>query len=327
MKVLVTGANGLLGHHVVFELLKNNHEVKAIVRKLDGIYFDLSKVEVTKGDFCNFENLKRVATDCDAIIHLAAVTATNLLHYEDYRKINVDGTAVIIKVANELKIKIIVFVSSANTIGFGNKQKPGDEHLNIKYPFSKSFYAQSKISAERLIVDASEGNGKHYVIINPTFMIGSYDTKPSSGKLILMGYKKRILFIPKGGKNFVAVSDVAKTVCNALTLGRNGERYLASNVNMSFKEYYLLQKQIGAYHQLILELPDFILNILGKIGDALRKLGFKTDLSSINLQQLLIREYYSNEKAKRELNFTETNLKIAIKEALDWFEFHKIIDS
>jgi nucleoside-diphosphate-sugar epimerase len=326
MKVLVTGANGLLGHHVVFELLKNKHEVKAIVRKLDGIYFDLSKIELTKGDFSNFENLKKAATDCEAIIHIAAVTATNLLQYEDYRRVNVDGTAVIIEVANELNIKTIVIVSSANTIGFGSEQEPGDERLNIEYPFSNSFYAQSKIAAERLIVNASEGNGKHYVIINPTFMIGSYDTKPSSGKIIMMGYKKYILFIPKGGKNFVAVSDVAKTVCNALTSGRNGERYLASNVNMSFKEYYLLQKQIGAYHQIIIELPDFILNILGRIGDTLRKLGFKTDLSSINLKQLMIREYYSNKKAKRELNFIETNLRVAVKEALEWFRFHKMID-
>lgn len=320
MKVLVTGANGLLGHHVISELLNNKHEVKSIVRKLDGIYLDLSKVEVILNDFWNYENLKIAARGCDAIIHLAAVTATNLLHYEDYRKVNVDGTATIIQVANEFNINTIVYVSSANTIGFGNEHETGDERFSIKYPFSESFYAQSKLAAERLITEASKVKGKHYVIINPTFMIGSFDTKPSSGKLMLMGYKKYILFSPKGGKNFVAASDVAKTVCNALTLGRNGERYLASNVNLSFKEYYTLQKQIGAYHQLIVELPDFILIFLGKTGDLLRRFGLRTELCSNNLQQLMIREYYSNIKAKTELNLSETDLKIAVKEALDWFK-------
>ena len=324
MKILVTGANGLLGHRVVMELLKRNISVKIIVRSTRNIYFDLSLVEIFEGNFSNYKQLKAAAEGCDAIIHIAAVTATDLIHYEDYRKINVEGVAQILKVADEIDIKNLVYVSSSNTIGFGTEQQLADERFDIQNPFSKSFYAQSKVESEKLVVETSGKENRHFVIINPTFMIGAYDPKPSSGKLMLMGYKRWLMFTPKGGKNFVPVQDVAVAVCNALTQGKNGERYLASGVNLSFKEFYNLQKKIVGYKQYTIEIPDSLLFLIGKMGDLLRKMGIKTEICSMNLNQLKIREYYSNKKAKTDLNLPETDLKIAIKEAIDWFKTHNM---
>ena len=325
MNVLVTGANGLLGHHVVMELIKQQHKVRIIVRSSKNIYFDLSTIQTFEGNFSDYDILNRAAKGCDGIVHIAAITSTDLLNYDDYTTINVGGTAQIIKVAHELKINNIVFVSSSNTIGYGVDQKYSNEHFEIQFPFSNSFYAQSKLQAEQLIVEASLKPNQHIVIVNPSFMIGAYDTKPSSGKLVIMGYKKPLMFIPKGGKNFVAVRDVAVLICNALTLGRNGERYLATGVNLTFKEYYTLQKEIGNYRQFIVEIPDFILIMIGKLGDLIRKFGIKTNLCSMNLRQLLIRENYTNQKAKAELELVVTDLKIAIKEAIDWFIARKTI--
>ena len=56
MKILVTGANGLLGHHVVMQLLKLNHHVKIIVRSTRNIFFDLSAVEIIEGNFSDYKN-------------------------------------------------------------------------------------------------------------------------------------------------------------------------------------------------------------------------------------------------------------------------------
>jgi len=320
MNVLVTGANGLLGHHVVMELVKKRHTVRIIVRSIENIYFDLSLIKVFTGSFTDYDCLKSAASGADAIIHIAAVTDPGLLHYEDYRKINTEGTAQIIRIANELNINRIVYISTANTIGFGTEQQPADERFKIEFPFTESFYAQSKSASESLIAEASGKANRHMIIINPTFMLGEYDTKPGSGKLLLMGYKRKLMFIPKGGKNFVAAHNVAVAVCNALTMGRNGERYLASGINLSFKEYYTLQKRVGEYEQKIIEIPDFLLIFIGKAGDIIRKCGIKTDLCTMNIRQLLIREYYSNRIAKTELKITETELKGSIKEAIEWFK-------
>jgi len=325
MKVLVTGANGLLGHHVVLELLERHHPVRIIVRSTRDIYFDLARVEVVVGNFIHYDTLMHAAEGCDAIIHIAAITATNLLHYEEYKQINVDGSAMVIQVAEELKINTIVYISTANTVGFGSETQPGDELLPIQYPFSESYYARTKVEAEKLFTDAAKNPNRHIIILNPAFMIGAYDPKPSSGKLLLMGYNKKLMFVPRGGKNFVPVRDVTVAVCNALTMGKNGDKYLAAGIGLSFKEYFTFQKQLLGYKQQIVEVPGFLLKLVGKAGDLIRFIGIRTEVCSMNLRQLMIREYYTNRKAKEELTQPETDLSIAIVEAIDWFKEKKIL--
>jgi len=68
-----------------------------------------------------------------------------------------------------------------------------------------------------------------------------------------------------------------------------------------------------------------VLNVMGKVGDAVRRLGIRTDLCTMNLRQLMIREYYSNKKASTELKLPPTDLKIAVKEAIDWFKKQNVI--
>ena len=320
MKILVTGANGLLGHHVVMELLERHEQVSIIVRSMENIYFDLQQVHVFTGDFIDYETLKKAAFGCDAVIHSAAVTATNLLHYSDYEKVNVSGSANVLRVCNELGINRVVFISSSNTIGYGTSENPSNEHSPIQFPFTNSQYAQSKLAAEQLFFEASQLPDKHIIIINSCFLIGGFDTKNSSGRLVKMGYRKPLLFVPKGGKNFVPTKTVAEAACNAITKGNNGEKYLVCGENLSFTDFFLLQKAVGNYKQLIVELPDWILKFAALAGDLLRKLGLKTDLSSINIRQLLLREYYSGEKAMAELKYKSADLKEAVGEAIKWLD-------
>jgi dihydroflavonol-4-reductase len=320
MKILITGANGLLGHHVVMQLQQQQHEIRIILRGERDLYFDKTGIDIYNGTFTDYNSLKKAAEGCDAIIHIAAVTATDLLHYEDYSSVNTKGASNIIKVADDLKINRLVFVSTANTVGYGSPEKPADENCGIEYPFTKSFYAQSKVEAEKLFVEASKKTDRHVIIINPTFMIGAYDTKPSSGKLMLLGYRKRWMFAPSGGKNFVAVTDVATAVCNALTMGRNGERYLAAGINLSFAEFYKIQSRVGGYYQNLFIIPARLLEMFGKAGDFIRLLNVRTEICSRNLNQLTIREYYGNKKALKELQMPQKPLETAIKEALKWFE-------
>ena len=247
---------------------------------------------------------------CDAVIHIAAVTDTHLISYQKYKNINVDATKQLLEIAEELLIKKVVFVSSANTIGFGSVDNIADENLPFAYPFTKSLYAKSKFEAEKLVIDFAKSSDDHHaIIINPTFMIGAYDTKPSSGQMVKMGYKKRFLLIPSGGKNFVAVEDVAVACCNALAMGKSAERYLASHINLSFKTYFEIQSRVGNYQQNILILPDSIMKSVGFLGDFLQFFKIKVSFCSRNINQLLIQEYYTNAKAKEALQMPETPIE------------------
>jgi dihydroflavonol-4-reductase len=135
-----------------------------------------------------------------------------------------------------------------------------------------------------------------------------------------MGFRKKWMFVPNGGKNFVAASDVATAVCNALTEGKNGERYLATGVNLTFKEFYEIQSKVGDYRQRIILLPDLLLVLVSKLGDMLRFFKIKTEICSRNIDQLTICEYYGNDKARKVLRMPVTKIETAIKESLYWFD-------
>jgi len=321
MKILVTGANSLLGHHVVFELLNKSYEVNIIVRNDSNIFFDKGKVNIYKGNFYDVDLLNSALEGCEAIIHIAAVTSTELIHYVDYKSINFEACKFLLDVASENSIRSIVFISTTNTVGYGCKKLPADEKWLFEYPFTESFYAKSKFKAERLFIQYAKKNPeKHIIIINPGFMIGSYDVKPSSGKLILTGFDKRIVILPNGGKNFVPVKDVAIASCNALTMGVSGERYLATGKeNLSFRRFFKLMKKMYNYTQYVIILPGFVFKFIAAFGDIIRFFRIKTSLSSKNVNQLLIKEYYTNQKAREQLQMPETSLEDAIREAVDWF--------
>jgi nucleoside-diphosphate-sugar epimerase len=322
MRVLVTGANGLLGHHIVNELLDRDYQVSVIVRSTGNLFIDTSRITVFKGNFYDKGLLKDVLTGIDAIIHVAAVTATNLLHYKDYYEINVEATQLMIDLARENGIKKLVYVSTTNTIGNGSKEKPSDEGAAFAFPFTRSFYAKSKFEAEMLIRKYSEEPEVHAVIINTAFMIGKYDTKPGSGRIMLMGYGRKRVLTTTGGKNFVSARSVAVACVNAITMGITGENYLATGHNMSFGEFYQLQAEITACRQKMWVIPSAFMRVIGLIGNVLKGVGVKTDISLNNINQLLINEYYDGSKAREQLAMPETNLSDDIREALDWFIEH-----
>ncbi len=321
MKVLVTGANGLLGHHVVNELLSDGREIRILVRNVSDVFFDLHRVEVVLGSFADASTLDEALEGCDAVIHIAAMVSHTALDYQPYEAINVDGSIQLFRESIRMGVKAFVFISSSNTVGNGTSSSLlANEDYPCGFPFERSYYAQSKIAAESKLLELSKNQSIRLIIINPCFLIGAFDPKPSSGKLLLMGYKRRIMFVPKGGKNFVSAENVARVVCNALEKGRSGERYLAGGENMSFKNFYTLQSKIGSYQQWIIELPDWVLKTAGFIGDFMRAMGMESELSTVNVNQLLVQEYYTSDKATRELALDATDLSKSINQSLCWFK-------
>ena len=319
MSVLITGGNGLLGHNTILRLLSEGHVVHAIVRKSESLLVQHDNLHIFEGSFLNYDSLLLAAKGCEAIIDIAAATDMSL-PYSQFEKVNVGGSRNVITVARALDRKRIVYVSTLNTIGYGTSEQLADESFPMQYPFTSSYYAITKAMAENLFLEEAKHEGRHIVIINPGFMIGGYDTKPSSGQLLLMAYRKPIMLVPQGGKCFVHVQDVALAVVNALTMGRNGEKYIVGVYNKSLMEFYRLQKQVCGYRQLLVPIPYLLTNIVGLFGDILRKIGIHTQVCSINTKQLCVREYYSNAKAKAELKMSETPLERAISDNICWLK-------
>lgn len=319
MKVLLLGATGLLGHNVLLRLMDEGHQVVALARRADGIHLPAGGWETVEGSLLDYNTLRKASEGCDAVVNCAGCTDMSLLHYSDFLPVNRDLCALLVKLMDDTGIKTLVHTSTVNTIGFGFRNYPADESSPMEIPFKGSFYADSKCEGEQQVLAAAM-EGRHVVVVNPGFMLGSYDVKPSSGRMLLTAYRKPLMFAPKGGKAFVYVGDVAQAIVNALTQGENGSRYIATNSRacMSIKELYELQAEVCGYHQWVMTVPNWLLLVAGRVGDWLRWMGVKTQVSTSNVRQLMIREYYDSSCARRELGMPETSLAESIIKFHEW---------
>lgn len=324
MRILLLGSNGLLGHNVLLTLLQQGHSVNALLRRVGGLHTESfpkkENLTIIEGSILDKKLLRQAAQGCQAIINCAGVTDMSKLHYEDYLPINRDLCKILIEIMEDQNIHCLVHTSTANTIGYGTKNNLADENAPIKKPFDKSFYAQSKQEGELLLIQAAQARpNDHIIIVNPGFMVGSYDTKPSSGTLLLAGNKKIIMVAPKGGKSFIHVADASIAIVNALTMGKNGQRYLLTGENLTIRQFYQLQAKCCNYPQILITVPNWMLSIAGYVGDLLRYCGVQTQVCTRNVRQLMVKEYYQNTTARNQLKMPATPISQAVTDFFSWY--------
>lgn len=319
MKVLLLGGSGLLGQNVLRQLLRQRHEVILLLRPTAAPLRSVAGVSVVRGSLLSDDDLQKAATGCQAIVNCAGTTDMSLRRLSDYWPVNRDLCQRLVRLMERQDISILVHVSTANTIGYGLPDRWAAEDAPIQSPFNASFYARSKREGELLLTEAARRHPDwHVITINPGFIVGAYDAKPSSGQLLLAAYRRRVMVVPKGGKSFVHAADVSTAVVNALTMGCSGERYLATGDNLSLRQFYRLQARVCGYRQSCLALPNVLLLVAGWLGDVVRALGVRTQLSSCNVRQLMVREYYCCEKAQRQLQMPQTPIEQAVTDFHAW---------
>jgi dihydroflavonol-4-reductase len=158
------------------------------------------------------------------------------------------------------------------------------------------------------------------VIINPSFLIGPYDQKPGSNRLVLMGTKRKVIFHPPGGKNFVHVTDVAISIVSALKLGRNGECYLLANENLAYKEFFTRIGEVIHKKFLFIRLQVLFLIILGLFGEVFKILGINNELFLTNMGIIRTNCFYSGEKAQQEFGLKYHSVRDAVEDSLNWYK-------
>ena len=328
MKVLVTGADGFLGNNIIRELLDRDFEVRGFLQKGRTLQtLDELPVEKVYGDLLNADEVELAAQGCDYIIHTAANTSIWPLRSEIVRQVNYNGTLNIINAAEKAKIKRLVSIGSANSFGNGTKANPGNEDTPSTASKFGLDYIDSKLQAQEAILAHVKNHGLDAIIINPTFMLGPYDTKPSSGELLLALYHQKIPGYTSSGRNFIYVKDVAIAACNALSMGRNGECYIMANENLTYDEFnHLVAKELAIKPPKLFIPKPFIL-AYGLISQALAYITGKPPLVSYTVARLGNEtNYYTAAKAVKELNLPQTPIKIAVREAFDWFKENGYLD-
>lgn len=325
-RILVTGANGLLATNTIHALIAAGYMVRGTLRdrkKYRGI--SSPALELSEGDFTDTEFIAQAVRGCSGVIHCAACTSTRA-DMEEYRRVNVTATGQLLEASCRAGLRRIVNISSANIFAYGTKEHPGDESRPSIPPFSLSGYTISKQEAQEVVREFEDRI--EIVTLCPTFMIGPYDSRPSSGRIIIMGYHKALIPCPPGGKNFVAVQDVASCAVSALVKGTPGQAYMVAGDNLSYREFYSILKERTDGHGLLINIPAFLLRAAGKTGDMLSRLfNIRTEVTSVNMEMLCTGNYNSCRKAEAELGFKHRPASEAIDEAICWFRQAGMISS
>ena len=327
-KVLITGGNGLLGANLVRMLHSRGYEINILVRKgadltaLEG--FDMN---IVFGNITDEKDVFKAVKGCSYVIHAASITDQTGISFEQYEEINVTATKHIVQACLHHQTEKLIYVSTANTMGPGTLAEPGTELNGFSYFKANSGYINTKYLAQQFVLEQVLRNKLPAVVVNPTFMIGPYDSKPSSGRIILYGLNKMILFYPPGGKNFVHIRDVCEGIINALTIGKAGECYLLAGENLSYKEFFKALNKISSQHPLMIKIPAFVLKLGARFSSLVNMINHKPrQLNRSSAYMLCCDNYYTGEKSQRELQLEYQPVTKAITQAYDWFNEKRMIN-
>jgi dihydroflavonol-4-reductase len=321
MNVLVTGPDGLLGSNLVRELISRKYKVFAFVEKNkeSKTISDLD-LEMIQGNILEKSDVLSATEHMDVVIHCAAMTNMYPPRMEMVNKVNIQGTENMIAAAQHNGVKRFIYVGTANSFRSGNKQNPGNELNEYGAGRYGLDYMDSKYKAQLIVLDKVQKEGLDAVVVNPTFMIGPYDSRPSSGEMIRGVYNKKVPGYPLGGKNYVSVKDVSVAISNAITKGKKGNCYILGNENLTYKEAFEKIARCTNSKAPRLKLSKSLIRTYGKGATIFAKI-FNLNPKITHELAILASEthYYSAQKAVSELEMPQTPIEEAINECYNWF--------
>lgn len=318
MLTLVTGATGLLGNNVVRELLMRGQEVRVLVRESSNLK-SLAKLDVEHvvGATTDKEAVKRAVFGAGQIIHCAGHVHIGWSEKDLQRDVNVEGTRNIVTAARAEGSKL-VHVSSVNALGLGTKEQPATETRALP-GIIPCGYVLSKREADT-VVQEEISKGLNAVTVYPGFMLGPWDWKPSSGRLLLGLALLFTPFCPNGGCSLVDARDVASGTLSALNLGKPGSKYILAGWNLSYWELLHLMASVTGAKGPVFPLGPVNRWIGGTFGDLLFKItGREPEINSASVRISAQKHYFSSELAEEQLNYSFRPARETIETAWKWF--------
>ncbi|WP_317169641.1 NAD-dependent epimerase/dehydratase family protein [Hymenobacter sp. BT18] len=329
-RVLVTGAGGFLGRHLVQQLLHQGYAVRALLRRpLTGAVGEPeypTEVECVLGDICQPATVAGAAEGCWGIIHAAALAQVNPARNPAVWAVNHGGTETVLQLARQVAVQRFVYVGTANVFGFGTLARPGDETCPFAGQRYGLDYMDSKRAAAELVTRAVREWQLPAVLVHPTFMLGPGDAKPTSNALLLELLRGRVPGYPAGGKNYVHVQDVAVAAVNALTQGRVGESYVLGHQNLSYRAAFRLIAEVLGVPAPRWPIPTPLARLYGAASQLKAQLtGRPGRLNPSMVAVAADGHYFDAAKARAELSLPQTPIAQAVAEAHDWFKAHRYV--
>jgi nucleoside-diphosphate-sugar epimerase len=299
-KILVTGATGRVGRHIVNALLESGEKVRVLIRDK---MTEFENVETFYGDLLDKEALKKAVDGIDTVFHLAAVVDYSAPKEQMYQ-VNVGGTKNILEVFKGNK-----FIYLSTTAVLGKKLKsPADEST----PYSPSnFYGKTKMEAEKFV---KANNGivvRSPDVLMPRFTEG-YDmvfSKLMEGKMSIIGDGKNFI-------DYIYITDLIQALLLAMEKGKKGEIYMVSGKGVKTQKECL---EIASKFLNVEPPKKYVSAFSALLSSKIRR---KKDFTPEYVEKILRNRTYDITKAKNELGFDpkidlETSIKLMVENYLE----------
>jgi nucleoside-diphosphate-sugar epimerase len=276
--ILITGATGFIGRHVVRRLggvasLRLICIVRGGERHPHAESLLNAGAALIAGDFCDEALVQKIFTEhsIDQVIHMGAIRGGRVATAADYRRVNVEGTELLLREAHKHKIRKFIYCSSVGVYGAIPAKVPAD----LNTPFrGENQYHQSKIDAEQAVQSYID-KGLNAYIVRPSVTYGSGDD--GFAETVTRLVKQRLLFLPRTDHHIhlVDVEKVAEVFLNLVLADECTQRVLiaADNDAIRFRDlvdwihWYFYQRPYPRY----LRLPDWAfqlsLHLFEKVGN------------------------------------------------------------
>ena len=318
-EVLLTGATGFIGGHVLDALFDAGYGVRALVRSPGrlGARPGLRRIE---GDVTRAGELVAQIRGCRFLVHCAAAYSFAPRQRGRMMETNVSGTSGILEAARLAGVERAVVTSSSATVGpaRAGRLASEDDHADVH---GRSAYHDSKILAERAALAARLPS----VLILPTAPVGPGDWKPTpTGAALLTFLRGRMLASVAGGINVVAVGDVARAHVAALERGEPRRRYLVAGENLSFDELWRRLGSASGRRAPSLRMPHSAAMAAG-LADELRCRVLRDAQPVVPLEGVRMsrqRMFVSSRRAADELGVGPSDVNSALAGAVRWYRDH-----
>jgi dihydroflavonol-4-reductase len=309
VRVLVTGATGFLGSHIVEQLLSAGHEVRALVRSDQRI-----NAEIVRGDVTNAASLAPAMAGCEAVIHSAAVVTFKVREAARQRDVNVQGTRNVVEAARTAGVKRLVFTSSVAAIGMPNG-RAADESTRYDWPVGL-VYNETKRDAEDIVRHARD---LETISLNPALVLGPRERYHHSLPLFRLARWGLLQVVPAGGATLCDVRDVAAAHVAALTKGRPGERYVLGGPQLTFAELAAELAVATGGRPARAEIPSLFVRFGALPLVIAERLGLPMPYSPLYAPYLTMRAFYKSDRAVADLGYRMRSAAETIGDAVAWY--------
>ena len=280
MRILVTGATGLVGSHATARLLADGHSVRALVRDraklertLAPLGVDPARVEAVEGDLLAPDTLAPAARGCEAALHCGGFYSHEPQEAPRMRRTNVEGTEHLLQAALTAGLDPVVHVSSFLAIFPcpGPVMTADDPVTSPRAPYSRS-----KADAERVARRHQEA-GAPVVTVYPASVQGPHDPTVGAGvrtgpHVIANALRTGRVLVTEGGLSYTDVRDLAAVLSATFVPGLGPRRYLFGGSFLGHAEYRELLCELTGRELAADRVPGPLLRLLGRIGDLRHRL-------------------------------------------------------